>query len=168
MPMVRTRRTPDPITDVDRMRADAVARVERGERARPRTLQRLYLTRVEKEAGQGLEYPEDIERPRTRGDCVDAPRPCPYVSCKHHLYLDVVTDGGNGGRCAPRVKLSFPHLEVDELKETCSLDVADRGSQGLEQIGDLINVTRERVRQIEVHGLAKGRRNKKLRIYAEP
>jgi hypothetical protein len=35
------------------------------------------------------------------------------------------------------------------MAETCSLDVADRGGLTLEGIGALLNVTRERVRQIE-------------------
>ena len=40
-------------------------------------------------------YPEtDYYKPQTRAECVDGPRPCPYVSCKHHLYLDVRRRGG--------------------------------------------------------------------------
>jgi len=37
---------------------------------------------------------------------------------------------------------------------SCALDVADRGGATLEEVGALINVTRERVRQIEVMALA--------------
>ena len=90
-------------------------------------------------------YPESIERPRTRGDCVDGPRPCPFVSCKHHLYLDV---SGSG-----TIKLNFPDLLPEQLEESCSLDVADRGGMALHDVGTLMNVTRERVRQIEVSAL---------------
>ena len=54
----------------------------------------------------------------TRAECAEGPRPCPYVSCKHHLYLDVNPETGS-------IKLNFPDLEVDEMAETCSLDVAD-------------------------------------------
>ena len=36
-----------------------------------------------------LLYPEadalQAERPRTRGDCVNGIRPCPWVGCGHHL-----------------------------------------------------------------------------------
>ena len=39
-------------------------------------------------------YPDWIERPKTRADCVDGPRPCPYISCAHHLYLDVNNESG--------------------------------------------------------------------------
>src|SRR4029077_6719314 len=38
--------------------------------------------------GGGEPNPQDIERPRPRGDCVGGERPCPFVSCAHHLYLD--------------------------------------------------------------------------------
>ena len=53
------------------------------------------------------------------------------------------------------VKLNFPHLEVWELAETCSLDVADREGLTLEQVGAAVNLTRERIRQIERGALRK-------------
>ena len=39
--------------------------------------------------------------------------------------------------------------------ETCSLDVADRGGITLEEVGEILNLTRERIRQVEVRGLSK-------------
>ena len=75
------------------------------------------------------------------------PRPCPFVSCSHHLYLDVNPETG-------AIKLNFPHLEVWEMAETCSLDVADRGGITLEEVGAILNLTRERIRQVEVRGLS--------------
>jgi DNA-directed RNA polymerase sigma subunit (sigma70/sigma32) len=53
------------------------------------------------------------------------------------------------------IKLNFPHLEVWEMAETCSLDVADRGGITLEDVGAILNLTRERIRQVEVRGLVK-------------
>lgn len=94
---------------------------------------------------QGL---PNITRPVIRGDCLRVPRPCPFVSCAHNLYLDV--DQRSGG-----LKLNFPDLEPGELIESCALDVADRGGAVLEDVGALMNLTRERVRQIEVKALAK-------------
>jgi hypothetical protein len=88
------------------------------------------------------------ERPASRHECMDMPRPCPFVSCSHHLYLDVNPETGS-------IKLNFPHLEVWEMAETCSLDVADRGGATLEEVGAILNLTRERIRQVEVRGLAK-------------
>ncbi len=85
-------------------------------------------------------------RPRTRGDCVDGERPCPWVACRHHLALDVQPETGS-------IKLNFPHIEPGELPESCSLDVAERGPQTLDAVGKLLNVTRERLRQIETVAL---------------
>ena len=92
---------------------------------------------------------EDADRPKTRGDCEELPRPCPFVSCKHHLYLDVNPETGT-------LRLTFPDLQVGDLEETCALDVADKeDGSTLLRVGELINLTRERIRQIEVRGLLK-------------
>lgn len=107
----------------------------------PKTLTGRRLTKVEREYSEIAEYPDGVARPNTRGDCHAMPRPCPFVSCVHHLYLDVNARTG-------AIKLNFPHLEVWELDETCSLDVADRGGETLEWIGKIYGITRERVRQI--------------------
>jgi hypothetical protein len=88
------------------------------------------------------------ERPKTRADCIEGPRPCPFVSCKHHLYLDVSPRTGS-------IKLNFPDLEVWEMGATCALDVADGGGATLEDVGAILNVTRERVRQLEVKAMGR-------------
>ncbi len=106
------------------------------------------LPRAERALAELNAYPEDVERPATRGDCENMPRPCPFVSCAHHLYLDI--NPGTGS-----IKLNFPHLEPWEMGETCSLDVADRGGITLEEVGAILNLTRERIRQVEVSGLRK-------------
>ena len=106
------------------------------------------MTKRELEIGRML-YPEtDYFKPRTRAECADGPRPCPYVSCQHHLYLDVSTRTG-------AIKLNFPDLEVWDMNESCALDVADRGGTTLEDVGAIMNLTRERIRQVEVKALAK-------------
>lgn len=116
---------------------------------RAKTISVKRMTKRELELGRML-YPEidDIERPHNRAECSDAPRPCPFVSCKHHLFLDVSARTG-------AIKLNFPDLEVWEMTETCALDVADRGGTTLEEVGAIMNLTRERIRQVEVKGLAK-------------
>lgn len=88
-------------------------------------------------------------RPKTRGECVDAPRPCPWVGCRYSLYLEVSPTGS--------IKLVFPDLEPWELQHTCALDVADSGGLTLEDVGAITNLTRERIRQVEVRGLLKMR-----------
>jgi len=115
---------------------------------RARTISVKRMTKRELEIGRLL-YPEtDYEKPRSRAECADGPRPCPYVSCKHHLYIDVSPRTG-------AIKLNFPDLEVWELNESCALDVADRGGTTLEDVGAIMNLTRERIRQVEVKALAK-------------
>jgi hypothetical protein len=90
----------------------------------------------------------EATRPRHRLDCATGPRPCMFVSCKHHLYLDVNPATGS-------IKLNFPDKEIWEMEETCALDVADRGGITLEEVGTIMNLTRERIRQVETRGLLK-------------
>lgn len=106
------------------------------------------------------EYPD--ERPATRAGCMGMPRPCPFVSCAHHLAHVVVAPGRHGpGQLLREIGREYRTAEaLDEsledaadaaisLRETCALDVADWNGTTLEEIGDLIGLTRERVRQIE-------------------
>ncbi len=76
----------------------------------------------------------DLRRPVTRGDCREGARPCLWISCSHHLRRDV----------SPARR-----LPLAEMTETCALDVADKGGATLEEIGVMLSITRERVRQIE-------------------
>jgi hypothetical protein len=116
---------------------------------RARTISVKRMTKRELELGRML-YPDvdEVDRPQVRNDCAEAMRPCPFVSCHHHLYLDVSARTG-------AIKLNFPDLEVWEMTESCALDVADRGGTTLEEVGAIMNLTRERIRQVEVKGLAK-------------
>lgn len=98
----------------------------------------------------------DALRPKTRADCVNGPRPCPWVSCRHHLAIDINEENGS-------IKFNFPDLDPWELSDSCALDVADRGGVTLEQAGIALNVTRERLRQIEIDGLLKLRGAPQLR-----
>ncbi len=122
-------------------------RHRRRDRPRSKTIAMKRLTREELRRG-ALENPpvEGVERPHTRAECRDAQRPCPWVACKHHLYLDINPTTGS-------IKINFPDLEPWELAHTCALDVADGGGLTLEEIGVITNLTRERVRQVEVRGL---------------
>jgi hypothetical protein len=123
-------------------------RSRRKREVRARTISVKRMTKRELEIGRLL-YPEHgYEKPKSRIDCVDGMRPCPYVSCKHHLFLDVSARTG-------AIKLNFPDLEVWEMTETCALDIAYRGGTTLEEVGAIMNLTRERIRQVEVKALAK-------------
>lgn len=118
-------------------------------RARTQSIKRI--TKRELELGRLLyPYPDGIERPKTRAECAAVERPCPFVSCKWNLYLDV-------SRRTGAIKFNFPDLEPEDIAAdgSCVLDVTDRGAATLEQTGALINTTRERIRQIEVMALRK-------------
>lgn len=117
---------------------------------RPKTMSRREMLRERRrrERAGMLEVTPAHDRPKTRSECRNGPRPCLYVSCKHHLFLDVNPDSGS-------IKLNFPDKEVWELEETCALDVAERGGITLEEVGEILNLTRERIRQLEVTALEK-------------
>lgn len=126
-------------------------------RTRSRTMSRKEMARdLRRRRLAGMVDPEEQElieeiegqRPRTRAQCAQGPRPCLFISCKHHLYLDVNPTTGS-------VKVNFPDKQVWELEETCALDVADRGGMTLEEVGSIMNLTRERIRQVESRGLHK-------------
>lgn len=127
------------------------------ERHRSKTMSRKEIAReLRRQRAFGLIDPEldatmkEIEatRPRSRADCAAGPRPCMFIACKHHLYLDVNPATGS-------IKLNFPDKEVWEMADTCALDVADRGGITLEEVGTIMNLTRERIRQVETRGLLK-------------
>lgn len=119
------------------------------------TLNAGRASKRELHALQMLGHAEEIatyDRPRTRGDCLpggcNGARPCPWVSCKAHLAIDVDERTGS-------LKLNFPDREVWEMKATCVYDIADEGGRTLEEAGAVLNIVRERARQLEARGLAK-------------
>jgi hypothetical protein len=124
-----------------------IRRERRRSRPRSKTIALKRMTRADLLAGARAYPPVDIERPKTRADCGEQ-RPCPWVACKHHLYLDINPETGS-------IKINFPDLEPWELRDTCALDVAERGGSTLDQVGEVTNLTRERIRQLEVRGLLK-------------
>jgi hypothetical protein len=119
-------------------------------RRRSKTIARKQMLRERRRLIAQGRLPEivDYERPLNRSECRRAERPCLYVSCRYHLYLDVNPNTGS-------IKINFPDKNVWDLEETCALDVAERGGVTLEEVGDIMNLTRERIRQVEVAGLEK-------------
>jgi len=98
------------------------------------------------------DFTAQYDRPQTRGDCVDGPRPCPWVGCRYHLYLDLTVDG----------TLKVPkHIEPEDMAVSCALDVAEDGERSLEAIGGLMFLDRESVRSAEVVALVKLRRRRR-------
>ena len=98
---------------------------------------------------QQIEFEELApQRPQTRAECRRGPRPCPWVGCRWHFYLDVSARTG-------AIVLNFPDVDPLDMPCSCALDVIESGTATLENIGSLMNLTRERVRQIELIALAK-------------
>ncbi len=93
-------------------------------------------------------------RPRVRGECIDGPRPCPYVGCRHHLALEVDPTNGH---------IRFVTDDPTTMEESCSLDIADRGGAILDELAGPLRMTRERVRQIQEKTLAKLERQGAIR-----
>ena len=124
-------------------------------RVRARTVSVKRLSKKELERGyyETIHTRQEFEadRPTHRADCLEGGknelRPCPWVSCKYHLKYDVSHNGA--------IKDNFPHMEIEELPETCALDVANDRERTLEELGALTNMTRERIRQIETIALDK-------------
>jgi hypothetical protein len=121
-------------------------------RLRARTVAQRRGSKEELSPGCALPYPDDVERPLIRLDClpggINAERPCPFAACRHHLLLDVMPTTGS-------LKLLHAHDDPALLAETCALDVADRGEHTLYELAAVLNVTRERVRQIQDAAIAK-------------
>ena len=64
-----------------------------------------------------------VVRPKTRDDCAEAPRPCPWMGCRYHLGLAVRRDGGLLVRKAWQ---RFLDGETGEPKgASCALDFAE-------------------------------------------
>lgn len=93
--------------------------------------------------------PMHLLPPKTREDCVDGERPCPYFACRYHLWNDI----------------KLRHMPESLPDETCALDVADEGEHTLLDISYFLILTRERVRQIE--HIATNKLSRRLRIMKE-
>lgn len=143
VPLLKSNEEVSELTGPVRRRSKTMSRKEMARDLRRRRLLGCLDT-DEEEALRTL----DGSRPKTRADCVNGPRPCMYVSCKHNLYLDVNPETGS-------IKLNFPDKEIWDLKYTCALDVAEKGGITLEEVGEIMNLTRERIRQVETRGLMK-------------
>lgn len=84
-----------------------------------------------------------VVRPTTRGECASVPRPCPFATCRYHLATDV--DG--------RGQLRVNWEDVDQMEESCALDVADRTlASGVEpsdvDIARWLNMSKQRIWQL--------------------
>lgn len=121
--------------------------------------QRTYIESLRVEPHENVYRLPVLQRPKTRADCANVPRPCPWVTCRYNLYLEVTRRG--------IVQFTRPNKEPWEMdpKQSCVLDVAERGPLVLDNIGEILNLTRERVRQVELDALSKMKKAPALREY---
>ena len=89
--------------------------------------------------------------PRKYGECkkIVGDGPCPFVGCQYHLAIDVNGDSG-----------SITHTwgvnaDITDIAHTCALRQAARGGMTLQEVGERLNISRERARQIEKSALEK-------------
>jgi len=84
--------------------------------------------------------------PASRSECRRGPRPCPYVSCRYHLLLNVASDGRLWSQVAfDEADAESIAVAVEALGETCALDVADDGEHTFEEVGVLMGRDAKRV-----------------------
>jgi len=93
-----------------------------------------------------MAQPEKL-RPVIRYDCLHGDhkeRPCPFIGCKYHLIWLFHNE-----QWLSQTPIYAIIKRIAKLRETCLLDVADKGPQTLQQIADIMGgISRERVRQI--------------------
>ena len=88
-----------------------------------------------------------VYHPRYRHECRDGPRPCPLVGCFFNNYLEI----RRRANCPPEIKLLHPDRLPEDMppEDSCTLDLAEDGPQTLDRVGQVLGLTRERIRQIE-------------------
>lgn len=88
--------------------------------------------------------------PRTRAECVDGPRPCPRIACRHHLWLRLKEEQPGNPQAGKQGDTTFRPSTM----QSCSLDVAEKGAS-FEEIGNVLGMDSTRARQIAQAGLEK-------------
>lgn len=126
--------------------------------------------------------------PKTRGDCANVPRPCPFRQCRYNMvsapYSDKTKRGGTPPLLSPEQRRCVTRMrrggkKVAEIAafygvssmtiykilrgrrapaQSCALDVADEGAHTQAEVADAMGVTPQWVRDIEGNALIKLRR----------
>lgn len=119
-----------------------------------------------------------LPRPKTRADCLQEARPCPWVGCRHHLLLEIATvkrdptlvtngwttgerhQGGRRAGLSSSAAGVLVQMWIDDAVEmlsvmpyTCSLDMVDELGEyerrTATNVGWALGVTRQAVTQDE-------------------
>jgi len=105
------------------------------------------------------------------GDCPrlhDDHRPCIHVGCRYHLHGEVSAAGSLRITASWQAALESDEPLDDCGLETCVLDARSDDDRSLDRIGSVFGITRERVRQIEEHALARLRAGLLVAGWEEP
>lgn len=91
-------------------------------------------------------------------------RPCPFISCRHNMTNVVEHPNGRVTIAGIDLAADATAAEIEAFTErvaelvatrrlpSCALDLANANENTLEDIGHAIELTRERIRQIESKG----------------
>lgn len=75
--------------------------------------------------GDAIEIRDGV--PRTRAECKNGPRPCPYIRCQYHLWLDTYDEHWNSPTGKPqRPSKLRPRWLESPMPPSCALDIADQ------------------------------------------
>lgn len=95
-------------------------------------------------------------KPTKRSECIAVLRPCPWISCKHHMLWIFLPRQflTSTDKLIDKFLNTYSDDEILEMIEklgdnSCTLDVVRHGEMTLQEVGDIMGITRERVRQIE-------------------
>lgn len=80
------------------------------------------------------QYPDT--RPKTRGECSDMPRPCPFLSCRYHLaheWADPYYGKAPSDDELLERMTTAPH--------SCSLDAADVGGMSVDEVSKVAGIS---------------------------
>lgn len=97
-----------------------------------------------------MEQPREGLPPGGRDECRTGPRPCPYVRCKHHLWMITAEERRGSGNLNTRSTVEPVTMT------TCALDIAERGQEvSTREIAEMLGVSMRRVQQLIKAGIAK-------------
>lgn len=105
------------------------------------------------------------------------PRPCPFVSCRYHLFE--LGGEGRGVRPLPRDADGDPDVAIafETIADTCALDVADRHREAAivtgepmshAEVAEKIGLSRDAVKKIEATALGRLRGGLREFLAASP
>jgi len=96
--------------------------------------------------------------PRTRGDCIggsearsSGAETCPHVRCRYHLLGELTR------RPEREAIEAIAARQSGEWRDSCALDVADRGGCGDAEHAVMLGITRERLIQLSAEASSRMR-----------